>query len=371
MTIRRQRVGFVNLVIKACLILLCAKLAFGGPSFGVQKYPLLFRVTLRIRGPFQSCNTFGRSFLSKCRGGANANEDEEEGEYEDEGGEDEEEEGKVGEDTGMESRTSNSLFGEIVDTLNSLSKAIMRGVGAAFESFSSGATKKDTSILKRVAQTCQSFWIAASSSRNDSESSVDETFSPLPVSQSTTTAITNKISDQLSSPIQSDFGTYLSQAYGATDGRRAQETNSTPVLGTSFNDALAVARQNARLLLVLIPSTAPKAKSKSDIKAIESFLSQQVATLSNKKARKKGETGSFVLWGTKPGSSEANQAVKRLKISPKNIMGKKVPILLVVFPSQVRKPIGLKCKHDLDRPPSLFLFRRSSPKESLNWCPSF
>jgi hypothetical protein len=349
MTTRRQRIGFIQVVTKACLVLLCVKLSFGRPSFGVQKYSRLFRRTSSIRCLVQSGNTFGRSFLSKCRGGARINNDDDGDAYEEEG-EENDDEGIIGENTMLESATSSSSFSKIVAALNSFSKAIVRGVGAAFEVLSSGATEKDTSMLKRVVHMCQSFWTAASSYKDDIDSSADETSFPPTVAQSTTTSTTIESIDEIFAPSHSDFGTYLSTAYGATDGR-AKETKSSPVLGTTLNDALAVARQNARLLVVLIPSTAPKAKSKSDIKAIESFLSQQVATISEKKARKKGDTGSFVLWGAKQGSSEATQAMKWLKISPKNIKGKTIPILLVAYPSQVRELIVLKFMPDLDVPP--------------------
>lgn len=132
-----------------------------------------------------------------------------------------------------------------------------------------------------------------------------------------------------------DFGTYLSQVYGVEDGRDAEEATTTTIMGGAFQGALQKARASARLLIVFIPSAGPKAKRKADLKAIESVLSSKVAKAAEKKARKKGETASFAIWGTDAKSTEATQAMKRLKVKATNAKGEKRPILLVLYPAQV------------------------------------
>jgi hypothetical protein len=142
-----------------------------------------------------------------------------------------------------------------------------------------------------------------------------------------------ELASSSSSP-PADFGTYLSKAYGVTDER---DESGPTILGGTLSDALKVARSQARLLVVLIPSAQPK-KVKSDKEAIESVLSLEVAQAANKRARKNGEeTGSFLFWGAKTGSSEATAAIKRLKTKATSSKGEKRPVLSVVYPAQVSK----------------------------------
>lgn len=139
-----------------------------------------------------------------------------------------------------------------------------------------------------------------------------------------------------------DFGSYLAEAYGVDDMRKDGPT----ILGGSFQDALQIARQQARMLLVFIPSERPANErgvlsffggkkdnaepDEKDLVAIESLLSNEVGKAANKKARKKSDLGSFAIWLGKAGSSEASSAMKKLKISAK---GEKKPTMCVVYPS--------------------------------------
>ncbi|KAG7349429.1 UBX domain containing protein [Nitzschia inconspicua] len=144
-----------------------------------------------------------------------------------------------------------------------------------------------------------------------------------------------------------DFGASLAEMYNVLDGRTAKAT--VTVMGGSFKDALAEAKQQARILLVFIPAERPNGgrrflfggkkkeedgPSKDKI-AIENLLSPKVAKAANKQARKKGsDAGSFALWSAKAGSSEANFAIKQLQVDTTN-KGDNVPILAAVYPAYV------------------------------------
>lgn len=145
--------------------------------------------------------------------------------------------------------------------------------------------------------------------------------------------------------VANDFGWTLSEMYEVADGRTAKAT--VKVMGGSFKDALAKAKEEARILLVFIPSERPnggrrflfggKAKEEegpsNDKLAIESLLSTQTAKAANKKARKKkSDTGSFAIWSAKAGSSEAKNAIKQLEVQTSN-KGDPVPILAAVYPA--------------------------------------
>lgn len=133
-----------------------------------------------------------------------------------------------------------------------------------------------------------------------------------------------------------DFGSYLSQTY-SVEATRTKLDKVPPVLSGSLSEALAMARSQARLLVVFIPSSKPDGKhdTSADEDAIKGFLSLEVATVAERKARKKEETGSYVLWSAKPGSSEAVATSKRLKAATTNSKGQKRPVLLVAYPQLV------------------------------------
>lgn len=154
-----------------------------------------------------------------------------------------------------------------------------------------------------------------------------------------------------SSSAATDFGSYLAEAYGVDDMRNSGKTEGPIILGGTLEDALQTARQQARMLLVFIPSGKPegergglssffgggkKGDAESDEKdrvAIESLLSKEVGKAANKKAKKKSDNGSFAIWGGKAGSSEAASAMKQLKVKETSAKGEERPILCVVYPA--------------------------------------
>lgn len=163
----------------------------------------------------------------------------------------------------------------------------------------------------------------------------------------TTTADQEEVEDV------TDFGYYLAEAYEVDDQRNSGKTKGPIILGGSLQDALEIARQQARMLLVFIPSERPKGErgglsffggkkgsaetEEKDKVALESLLSNEVGKAANKKARKKqgdsNDLGSFAIWGCKSGSAEATTAIKRLKVKETSVKGEKRPILCAVYPA--------------------------------------
>ena len=142
-----------------------------------------------------------------------------------------------------------------------------------------------------------------------------------------------------------DFGSYLAASYGVQDPR-TDTTPGTAVMGGSFATAMNEARAQARLLVVFLPvEKYKKGKESREATAMESILSPEVAEASNQPARKGEETGSFLFWSAKLGSSEATQAMKRLKAKIKTSKGSKCPILMVVYPAMVSEPHNNKNRY--------------------------
>eukprot|EP00562_Extubocellulus_spinifer_P008961 CAMPEP_0178508600 /NCGR_PEP_ID=MMETSP0696-20121128/20839_1 /TAXON_ID=265572 /ORGANISM="Extubocellulus spinifer, Strain CCMP396" /LENGTH=529 /DNA_ID=CAMNT_0020138165 /DNA_START=124 /DNA_END=1713 /DNA_ORIENTATION=- len=127
--------------------------------------------------------------------------------------------------------------------------------------------------------------------------------------------------------------TYLQLRGGAGGGGGSTSASSTPstpssahmITGGSLSSALAMARSQARLLVVYIPNKSKSKAARSNNGIAETSLnSDEVARASNKPSRrKKGDTtssttndfGSFVVWTPdSPTSSEAAAAVKRLRV---------------------------------------------------------
>jgi len=123
---------------------------------------------------------------------------------------------------------------------------------------------------------------------------------------------------------------YLQLRGGGGGSTSASSTPSTPssahmITGGSLSSALAMARSQARLLVVYIPNKSKSKAARSNNGIAETSLnSDEVARASNKPSRrKKGDTtssttndfGSFVIWHPdSPTSSEAAAAVKRLRV---------------------------------------------------------
>ncbi|KAL7563832.1 hypothetical protein ACA910_019563 [Epithemia clementina (nom. ined.)] len=181
-----------------------------------------------------------------------------------------------------------------------------------------------------------------------------------PSSRTATTTPQQSSLPSTKSPV--DFGDYLQKAYHLPEelstARKALD-NPCLVHTGSFSDALAAARSQARLLLVLIPCQKASARHAGDFAALTAFLSTDVAQMAHRKARKsgpKGETsGSFCLWSALPGSPEATVALKRLQLSLVNSQGTKRPIVAVVYaarPNQSNQLIPrVLAQHHASPPP--------------------
>ena len=199
-----------------------------------------------------------------------------------------------------------------------------------------GSSKSKTKKSKKAKKTSASpETVQASSSNDDAETSDDTSSAPV-LEEKETGENLNEEDEQstetASSSADVDFGTYLEKAYSISKSSRNQLEEPCTVHSGSFSEALSQTQSEARLLLVLIPSEKPSAGSPTDVSAIASFLSQEVALMADKKALKGGlKMGSFYLWSALPGSTEALQALKRLKLSLKNPQGTKRPVLAAVY----------------------------------------
>lgn len=153
---------------------------------------------------------------------------------------------------------------------------------------------------------------------------------------------------------------FLLQQWFGNDERLSAKTTTTMVLGGSFSEALRAAKQQARLLLVLIPSVSPKRPQKHtsgdmndfDAVAVESFLSDPVAKVAEQPGRRKTQSkgsnykssASFLLWSAPAGSPEATVALQRIKgvqkVAATGNNKKKRPLLLVVYPAPTTVDAG-------------------------------
>lgn len=277
--------------------------------------------------------------LTEFRGGANFGEDESEGDEYDDEYDETEDEGDEGESESIQKKhsagDSSPLF-SIFKSVLATTKSVVSAVASAFTPADEENPKKETSLVGQLVSAVKNVLGAVL----DPEGGTKISSGPEPKASSKKAKKSIKVEASSSSDSStSDFGSYLSQAYGVTDGRDMSEGGSpSPILGGTLNDALKIARSNSRLLVILIPSLPPNKKGKeqdNNHKAIESFLSAEVSKVAKKKARKSGETASFVLWGAKAGSSEATMAIKRLKVKATGTKGDKRPVLLVAYPAQV------------------------------------
>lgn len=322
----------INFIVSLCIAVACCSLStdiIAARTLGWHitrriPYAILHNKSgmLELSDNLKSANELNLSFVARtCRGGATVDEEEDEeekDEYDEYDSDDEED------DIDVQSSSSPTAISSLKSALSSLSKAIMRALSAATRGAEPDDDEKEASLVSKVFQTVKNMISAALNPEYDINTRYDNEEEDVKATEKS----------QVEPTSASDFGSYLSQAYGVVDGR--EDAEKSPILGGSLNDALKIARSSAKLLVVLIPSVAPnKSKQKTDGKAITSFLSAEVAKVANKKARKKGETASFVLWSAKAGSSEATQAMKRLKAKPTSSKGEKRPILSVVYPAQV------------------------------------
>jgi hypothetical protein len=322
---------------------------------------------------FAQTQNFQSSSLLALRGGSDDDEEEEEEEggdeeAEEEEGDDEEAEEEHGDDDEVSAGVVDVSF--VLEKASTYSKkallilgkvtmqtakAFKRAIKAGFESDEAeDDEEEETGVATRVAtkvfKTLQRMIKAAFTFPKDDDANED---SEKPTTESEDDAEEvddgDKSTDSPAKALpQSDFGEFLSNSYGVEDER---DEDGPPVLGGTLVNALQTARSQARLLVVLIPSTRPdakKTKKSKDQLAVQSLLSAEVAQAANKRARKSGEkTGSFLIWGAKAGSSEATAATKRLKAKSTSSTGEKRPILAVVYPAMVSNPpvVHKYCSH--------------------------
>ena len=235
-------------------------------------------------------------------------------------------------------------------------KAASRAVLAAFQGADEAEgedEKEPPSLTTRVMRTLERMWYAA---MNPSEEEIESELAIMVKSKSHVIELDSK--SEAKEQSLSDFGSFLAKSYSLSVDRGK---NSTPVLGGTIGNALRDARSKARLLVVFIPSERPGRGKKNtpDHDAIRSLLSPEVSEIAEKRARKKQDTGSFVLWGAKASSPEAITATKRLKTKQPSNRRDHRPILLVAYPAQVLDSAGvpklvprLLSQHHCSPPPS-------------------
>jgi len=234
--------------------------------------------------------------------------------------------------------------------------AIQRAVEAGISAATSGDDDEEVSIVVKIGNIISSMWDAALHVPSDEQEQEEEEMEEVMLSsskkrskrsKSASTASKEDASVEIGEDTAlggSDFGSYLIKSYNIKKEARDDDDNTSKetIKGGSFNNALRYARSQARLLVVYIPSSPPNKKKKGnsyDDVAIRSLTSAVVSSVTQKRAiRTKGggkgsSYGSFVLWGTKAGSSEAVLSTKRLKV--KKTGSKESPTLVVVYPAQV------------------------------------
>jgi hypothetical protein len=214
-------------------------------------------------------------------------------------------------------------------------KASGRAVKAAFQGDDDVEEDEEPpSFMTRMMRTAKRMWVAAwdTSDAGDDESSADLASTVKKKSKKKEANV--EAEDERVS--MSDFGSFLEESYSVSVDRG---DDPTIVMGGTIGDALREARSKARLVVVFIPSARPgRGKKKTpDHEAIESLLSPEVSEVAEKRARKKQDSGSFVLWSAKASSPEAITAIKRLKAKQSSSKGDKRPVLVVAYPAQVSK----------------------------------
>jgi hypothetical protein len=244
------------------------------------------------------------------------------------------------------------FFGKV--TLGSI-KALGRGLQAAFQGSDEGEDVElgiATQIFRGLKRMVSAAWNSPGTAKDDAEDKDEAAEKAKKLSPKGAKSVVAKTRTR-----NSDFGEFLSSSY-RVNSSRAEVERPSPVLGGNIVDALKASRANGRLLLVLIPASKP-GELQADTGAIEAFLSAEVSSVAEKKARKGQTTGSFTLWSAKAGSPEAIAAIKRLKAQPTGSKGQKRPILVVAYLAQVIDKQGISrmvprllAQHHCSPPPS-------------------
>jgi len=249
---------------------------------------------------------------------------------------------------------------------------VKRAISAGIDAIAEGFEEEDeyVSLIEKVANVLTSMFLAAF--RPPVQESDDGRGSGVSVVGAETMESSVSVRKRKGDLTKGEFGTYLSKSYNVPlpteydNDDEDVETPSTIVHGGTLTDALHLARSQGRLLVAFLPATKPIKKRAAASKAtkiydqvsIDSLLSHEVAAVAERNARKREEGASFVLWGAKYGSSEANVAMKKFKVNKKKSNGNS-PVLLVAYPSRGVDPYGkqtliprLLAQHHCNPPPS-------------------
>lgn len=165
-------------------------------------------------------------------------------------------------------------------------------------------------------------------------------------SLTTTTTVSNEEGS-------SDVGLDLMQTYRCSNVSSNLTTPSNIIRGGSLNDALLTAWNEAKLLLVYIPSKS--SYNEVDATCVKAITSPEVTQVAQAY-----KNGSYLIWTTKANSPEAKRAQKRLHVVSTKTISKgsdRSPILLVCCPTiQIQQKTLISCKtlaqHHCNPPPS-------------------
>ena len=150
----------------------------------------------------------------------------------------------------------------------------------------------------------------------------------------------------ISAPEQECIPSYLQIRGGASSSSTSSVSSTTEHIleggTTPLATAMAIARSQARLLVVYIPAKGRSSKSKTNNGiATNSLGSKEVARAANRSSKKKkgdntkNKLGSFLIWSAENASSaEISAAMKRLKAKHPSKGGTTSPILLVAYVAQ-------------------------------------
>ena len=152
----------------------------------------------------------------------------------------------------------------------------------------------------------------------------------------------------ISAPEQEFIPSFLQIRGGASSSSTSSASSTTEHIldggTTPLTTAMAIARSQARLLVVYIPAKGRSSKSKTNNGvATNSLGSKEVARAANRPSKKKkgeksngnSKLGSFLLWSAENASSaEISAAMKRLKAKHPTKGGTSSPILLVAYVAQ-------------------------------------
>jgi hypothetical protein len=262
--------------------------------------------------------------ISSLRGGSDS-------EYDDVGENDDEMSIESPDTWSSSSSSKGSIVGTLTTTLFRTVKGMLR---ATFAVWDVSDMADDASVPQHVVGAIKRMWTAffssfRSSSEGDSSPPSEED-NEMSNDESSSASPNHRQMQKFSTM---DFGPGLGSSYGVECGRDVLD-ELEPILTGSFQDALREARSQGRLLVVFIPGHVPRKRDTADVAAVESLLSEEVAMICRKKAKKSATTGSFVIWSAKASSPEAALAIKRLKVQTKNAKGMKRPILAVVYPNR-------------------------------------